>query len=168
VSPIVAIARRFEAWLVAALVLVDQVTKVIVVREIPLHATVTAIPGLLNITHVQNTGAAFGVLNSVDFPYKWLVVTVAAVVALVAISVYASRFAGETLLARSGLALVLAGAVGNLIDRARLGYVVDFVDVHYAGWHFWAFNVADAAITLGAAALILDILRAPRHVSQAV
>ena len=78
------------------------------------------------------------------------------------------KFAGETLLARAGLALILAGAVGNLIDRARLGYVVDFVDVHYAGWHFWAFNVADAAITIGAIALILDIIRGPRHVPEAV
>jgi signal peptidase II len=164
----VAIATRFEVWLIAALVLVDQITKVVVVREIPLHSTVTAVPGLLNITHVRNTGAAFGFLNSIDFPYKWLVVTVAAVVALAAIAVYAGRFAGETLLARTGLAMVLAGAVGNLIDRATLGYVVDFVDVHYAGWHFWAFNVADSAITLGAAALILDIIRAPRHVSEAV
>lgn len=160
--------RRFETWLMAALVVVDQVTKAIVVREIPLHGAFTVIPGLLDFTHVRNSGAAFGFLNGVDFPYKWLVVTVAAVVALAAIAVYAGRFAGETLLARSGLAMVLAGAMGNLIDRARLGYVVDFVDVHYAGWHFWAFNVADTAITLGAAALILDIIRAPRHVPEAV
>jgi signal peptidase II len=160
--------RRLEVWLIAALVAADQVTKAVIVREIPLHSTVTLVPGLLGLTHVRNTGAAFGFLNSVDFPHKWIVVTVAAVVALAAIAVYAGRFAGETRLARSGLAMVLAGAVGNLIDRATLGYVIDFVDVHYAGWHFWAFNVADAAITLGAAALILDIVRTPRHVPEAV
>jgi signal peptidase II len=159
--------KRFEVWLLAALVLVDQATKAIVVREIPLHATVDVVPGLLAITHVRNTGAAFGFLNSVDFPYKWLVVTVAAVVALAAIALYAVQFAGEALMARTGLALVLGGAVGNLVDRARLGYVVDFVDLHYAGWHFWAFNVADSAITVGAAALILDIIRSPRHVPEA-
>ncbi len=161
------IFRRFEAWLVPAIVLADQVTKAIVVATVPLHASVTVIPGLLNITQVHNTGAAFGFLNAIDFPYKWLVVTIAAVIALVAIAVYAGRYAGGTLLARAGLAMVLAGAVGNLVDRARLGYVVDFVDAHYAGWHFWAFNVADSAITVGAAALILDIIRTPRHVPEA-
>ena len=136
--------------------------------QIALHDTVPVIPGLLSMTHVRNTGTAFGFLNGIDFPYKWVVVTVAAVLALVAIAVYAGKFAGESILARAGLAMVLAGAVGNLIDRARLGYVVDFVDVHYAGWHFWAFNVADSAITVGAIALILDIVRSPRHVPEAV
>lgn len=159
--------KRFEAWLIAALVLIDQLTKAIVVAEVPLHSTITVVPGLLNITQVHNTGAAFGFLNAIDFPYKWLVVTVAAVLALFAVAVYAGKYAGGTLLARAGLALVLAGAVGNLIDRARLGYVVDFIDAHYAGWHFWAFNVADSAITVGAAALILDIIRTPRHVPEA-
>jgi signal peptidase II len=163
-----AVFRRFDTWLIVALVLLDQATKAVVVRGIPLHETLPVIPGLLSMTHVRNTGAAFGFLNGIDFPYKWLVVTVAAVIALLAIAVYAGRFAGESILARAGLAMVLAGAIGNLIDRARLGYVVDFVDVHYAGWHFWAFNVADSAITLGAIALILDIIRAPRHVPEAV
>jgi signal peptidase II len=160
--------RRFELWVIAALVVADQVTKALVVAQVPLHASVTVIPGLLNITQVHNTGAAFGFLNGIDFPYKWLVVTVAAVLALLAIALYAGRFAGHTLLARAGLALVVAGAIGNLIDRARLGYVVDFVDVHCAGWHFWAFNVADSAITVGAAALVLDIIRSPRHVPETV
>ena len=162
------IIRRFEPWVVVALVAIDQATKAVVLAEVPLHSSVPVIPGLLNITHVHNTGAAFGFLNGIDFPYKWLVVTVAAVLALLAIATYAGKFAGETLVARTGLALVLAGASGNLIDRARLGYVVDFVDAHYAGWHFWAFNVADAAITVGAAALILDIIRSPRHVPETV
>jgi len=163
----VSIIRRFELWVVVALVAIDQATKAVVMAEVPLHSSVPVIPGLLNITHVHNTGAAFGFLNGVDFPYKWLVVTIAAVLALLAIATYAGKFAGETLMARLGLALVLAGAVGNLIDRARLGYVVDFIDAHYAGWHFWAFNVADSAITVGAAALILDIIRSPRHVPEA-
>ena len=95
----------------------------------PLHETVTVIPGLLNLTHVRNTGAAFGLLNSSDLPYKWLVVTVAALVALAAIAVYARRFGRGDVLARIGLAMVLGGAIGNLIDRATLGYVLDFVDV---------------------------------------
>ena len=159
--------RRFEPWVIAGIVALDQATKALIVRAIPLHDSVTLIPGLLNLTHVRNTGAAFGVMNAVDFPYKPLVITIAAIAALVAIAVYAGRFASETVMARVGLAMVLGGAVGNLVDRARLGYVVDFVDAHYAGWHFWAFNVADAGITLGAAALILDLLLPPRHVPEA-
>ena len=90
------IFRRFEAWLVPVIVLADQVTKAIVVATVPLHSSVTVIPGLLNITQVHNTGAAFGFLNAIDFPHKWLVVTIAAVVALVAIAVYAGRYAGGT------------------------------------------------------------------------
>jgi signal peptidase II len=66
------------------------------------------------------------------------------------------------------MALILGGAVGNLIDRATRGFVVDFVDAHWGGWHFWAFNVADAAITVGAILLILDMLGAGRDVPQAV
>jgi signal peptidase II len=159
--------RRFEVWLIAALVVLDQVTKAIVVREIPLHDSVTVIPGLLNFTHVRNTGAAFGLLNALHFPGKTLIITLLAVAAILAIVFYAGKFASETFVARLGLALVLGGALGNLVDRARLGYVVDFVDVHYAGWHFWAFNVADSAITVGAVVLILDMILFPRHVPEA-
>ena len=142
--------RRAEFGAVAGLVLLDQVTKAIVLRELPLHDSVPIVPGLLNFTYVQNTGAAFGLLNSVDFPGKTLVLTSLALLALAAIAVYAMRFAGETRLARTGITLICAGALGNLVDRARLGFVVDFVDVYWGAWHFWAFNVADAAITLGA------------------
>lgn len=159
--------RRFEPWVIAALAIADQATKAIVVREIPLYASVTVIDGLLNLTHVRNTGAAFGLLNALHFPGKALVITLLAVGAIVAITAYAARFAAGTLTGRGALALVLGGALGNLMDRARLGYVVDFVDVHYAGWHFWAFNIADSAITVGAVVLILDMFWAPRHVPEA-
>jgi signal peptidase II len=161
------LARRFETWLILAIVVLDQVTKALVVRGIALHDRVTIVPGLLNLTHVRNTGAAFGMMNSVHFPGKTVVITVLAVTAILAIGVYARRFASETRLARTGLGLVLGGAAGNLLDRARMGYVVDFVDAHYAGWHFWAFNVADSAITVGAIVLILDMFRAPSHVPEA-
>ena len=89
-----------------------------------------------------------------------------AVVALVAIAVYASRPGRHEKLARIGLALILGGAVGNLIDRARRRLRVDFVDVYWGDYHFWAFNVADAAITVGAALIILDMLGVERHVSK--
>lgn len=161
--------RRFEPWLALALVVLDQVTKALVVRAVALHDTVAVVPGLLNLTHVRNTGAAFGMFNSADLPYKSVVITLLALAALGAIVAFAGRLASESLLARAGFTLVVAGAIGNLIDRASLGYVVDFVDVHWRGWHFWAFNVADSAITVGAAAIILDLLLSGRrHASQAV
>ncbi len=105
------------------------------------------IPGFLDFTHVQNTGAAFGLLNAADFPYKPVVMIGIAALALVAIAAYATQLGFHERLARFGLALILGGAFGNLIDRAVAGYVVDFVDVYWGDAHFWAFNVADAAIT---------------------
>jgi signal peptidase II len=164
-----AFRTRATLWLVAAIVALDQVTKALVVWSLPLHGSVTVVPGLLNLTHVHNTGAAFGLFNSVDFPHKAVVLTLAALAALVAIAFYADRFGADTRIGRLGMALVVAGAVGNLIDRARQGYVVDFVDAHWRNWHFWAFNVADAAITVGAACVILDALLPRRsHVPEAV
>lgn len=153
---------------IAVLVAADQLTKALVVARLPLHETVAVIPGLLNLTHVQNTGAAFGFLNAVDFAFKPLVVTALALVALAAIGVYASRYGTGTWLNRIGLVCVLGGAVGNLIDRAWRGYVVDFVDFYWGSAHFWAFNVADSAITVGAIALIAEMLFPQRHVSEAV
>ena len=86
--------------------------------------------------------------------------------ALLAIAVYAIRVPPGQPLARLGLAGVLGGATGNLIDRIAAGYVVDFVDVYWGTWHFWAFNVADAAITVGACCLILDVVFLNEHVSE--
>jgi len=154
-------------FVILVLVIVDQVTKWLVVRAIPLHGNVEVIPGLLSITHVRNTGAAFGLLNAVDFPYKATVVVLLAVVALVTIALYGGRFVSDSAIGRGGFTLVLGGAIGNLIDRASQGYVVDFVDVYWRDWHFWAFNVADASITVGACLLILDMLIPGRHAPHA-
>lgn len=160
--------RRPEVWVTALLVLLDQLTKAIVLQRIALHETVTVIPGLLNLTHVRNTGAAFGMLNASEFPYKPLVVAGLAVLALLGILFYAQKFAGESWGSRYGFVLIVSGAVGNLIDRTMLGYVVDFVDVYAGDWHFWAFNVADAAITVGAVMFVADTLFSRRHVPEAV
>lgn len=153
---------------VAAIVVLDQLTKWLVERALPLHGSVEVVPGLLNLTHVRNTGAAFGVLNAADFPYKPAVVALVALLALAAIAYYAVRYGQDTTLGRIAMTLVLGGAVGNLIDRAARGYVVDFVDAYWGTWHFWAFNVADAAITVGAICLIVDTLGVARRVSSTV
>jgi len=165
------ISRRLqlELWIAGAIVALDQVTKALVRSRFELHDSLEIIPGLFNLTRVHNYGAAFGLMNAADFPFKTVVLSIVATVALLALTVYASTLPVEQLLARVGLALIVGGAAGNLIDRLSAGYVVDFVDVYWRGWHFWAFNVADAAITVGVAFMILDLLdvrtrRVPRTV----
>ncbi len=154
--------RRLELVVVAAIVVADQLTKLLVVTELGVLQSVTVIPGLLNLTHVRNSGVAFGILNSADFAFKPAVMAVFALAALVGVGLYATQLPMEHRWARGGLALILGGAAGNLLDRARQGYVVDFVDAYWRSWHFWAFNVADAAITVGVVILILDLLRPAR------
>ena len=149
----------------AAIVALDQITKQLVRAGIALHDAVEVIPGMLNVVHVRNTGAAFGFLNLAELPYKRVLMTGMALLALAAVGWYASQVPPRAVLARAGLALIVGGAVGNLIDRAAVGYVVDFVDVYWGSVHFWAFNVADSAITVGAGLLILDLIRSPDDVS---
>jgi signal peptidase II len=157
---------RHEWVLIAAIVLLDQLTKYLIVRRLDLHESVVVIPGFVDFTHVRNTGAAFGLLNSVDFPGKPVVIAMVALVALLVMATYSAQLPAAHRLARTGLALVLGGAAGNLIDRVRQGDVVDYVDAYWGGWHFWAFNVADAAITIGVILIVLDLLRPPRTASQ--
>jgi signal peptidase II len=156
-------ARPLELVAIALVVAADQITKLIVRQTLPLHDTINVIPGFLDITHVQNTGAAFGILNAADFPYKPAVMIGIAALALVAIAAYGSQLGHHERLARFGLSLILGGAFGNLIDRAVAGHVVDFVDVYWGTSHFWAFNVADAAITVGAVLVLLDMIGVGRH-----
>jgi len=154
---------------IGTIVVVDQITKFVVKSTIPLYSKHVIIPNLLDFTHVQNTGAAFGLLNAADFPYKSAVMIGIATLALVAISIYARQLGAHERLSRYGLALILGGAFGNLIDRAIAGYVVDFVDVYWGEAHFWAFNVADAAITLGAILVLLEMVGiGRRHASHPV
>jgi signal peptidase II len=150
--------RASELWLSAAIVVLDQASKAVVRAKLPLHDSVTVIPGFFDVTHVRNTGAAFGMLNGVEFAYKPAVMVLVAIIALSAVASYALTLPSTQQIARYGLALILGGAVGNLIDRATAGYVVDFVDVYWRGVHFWAFNVADSAITVGVVLMLLDVL----------
>lgn len=162
-------ARPFELGLIALIVIVDQVTKALVRANLSLGDSRTIFAGWLDLVHVQNTGAAFGLLNNVDFPYKPFIMMAIAGLALVAIAVYGTQLGFQDRLARMGLACILGGAVGNLTDRAIFGHVVDFVDVYWNDVHFWAFNVADAAINIGAGLVILDMFGlGRRHASHTV
>jgi len=150
--------RHLEVWLPMVIVAVDQATKAMVKQALPLHDSVTIIPGFMDFTHVLNSGAAFGILNGVDFPFKTVAIAVIAMAALIGVGLYAASISHHQLIARVGLALILGGAAGNLIDRVLFGSVVDFVDVYWQAHHFWAFNIADSAITVGVAIMILDML----------
>jgi signal peptidase II len=160
---------KLELSLAALIVLVDQAVKALVRSSFGLHDSVEVIPGFFNLTRVHNFGAAFGFMNAADFPFKTVVLTVVAAIALSSLAWYGASLPADQRLARVGLSLVVGGAAGNLIDRIAQGYVLDFFDFYWNGWHFWAFNVADAAITVGVSLMILDLLQiGRRRVSRAV
>jgi len=156
-------SRWLEVWLPMVIVAADQATKALIRTTLPLHESRTIVPGLVDFTHVLNSGAAFGFLNGVDFPFKTVVIAVIATAALIGVGVYAASLAHHQLIARLGLALIIGGAAGNLIDRVVAGSVVDFVDVYWGVHHFWAFNLADSAISIGVAIMILDMLGVDRR-----
>jgi signal peptidase II len=167
----VAIRKKVYLAISAGIVLLDQVVKIIVGGRLTELDSVVVIPNLFSLTRVHNTGVAFGTLDTVEFPGKSLLVAGVAVAALIGLALYALALDDDQRLTRLGLALVIGGAAGNLIDRVRLGYVLDFFDFYWGGWHFWAFNVADAAISVGVGVMVLDILlgmKRNRRVSRAV
>jgi signal peptidase II len=156
------------AWIVLVLVVADQVAKALVHATVGLYESRTIVPGLIDLVHVRNEGVAFGLLNTLDIPFKPVLTTVLACLALGGMALYAAQLRAQERLARLGLAFIVGGALGNLIDRVRQGYVLDFVDVYWGDWHFWAFNVADSAITVGAIFVFADLLLVKRHVPDSV
>jgi signal peptidase II len=142
-------------WLSFFVVLLDQVTKAMVLRSLELYDAIELLP-VLNITHLHNTGAAFSFLANAGGWQRWFFIVLGLLVSLMLMGwLRRIRTPEQTLLA-VGLTLVLGGALANVIDRVWLGYVVDFIHVHWGDAHFPAFNVADSAITVGAACLLLD------------
>ena len=150
---------RFVVWMaVAALVIVaDQATKWAIVQWVDLYQKVP-INSFINLTHQRNTGAAFSFLADAGGWQRWFFIVLATGVSIViAVWLWRIRNDRQTVLS-AGLALVLGGAIGNLIDRVLLGYVTDFIQVWFGNWAFPSFNVADAGISVGAALLIIDAL----------
>ena len=151
--------RRLELWLPIFIVAVDQLTKAIVRATLPLHSSMTVIPGLVDFTHVRNTGAAFGLLGGLSPAVRlplFCLVTIGAVFALV--SYLRDLRPNESLIAIA-LGGILGGAAGNLVDRIRFHEVVDFLHLHYGGFDWPMFNVADSAITVGVALVLIRSLR---------
>ena len=151
--------RRYFAWLSLALIVVlaDQVTKWAIIEWVPLYGKVP-INSFINLTHQQNTGAAFSFLAGAGGWQRWFFVVLGTLVSILILTwLWRIRKQGPLVL-MAGLSLVLGGAIGNLLDRARLGYVTDFFQVWFGDWAFPSFNVADAGITVGAALLIIDAI----------
>jgi signal peptidase II len=150
--------RGPAGWLLLAMlvILVDQLTKAIVVREFALGERLVLIPDLFDLTLTYNKGAAFSLLANADGWQRWLFIALGLGAGVFIMSLLA-RHAGQALFALA-LALILGGAIGNVIDRIIRGQVVDFLLAYHGHWFFPAFNLADSAITLGAALLILDEL----------
>ena len=157
-ADVASVRHALLVWVIALVVVARSGREGAGPPRLELYESITVIPGFFSLTRVHNTGAAFGLLNSIDFPFKAAVLALLQTAALVGLTVYAAMLAHEQRLTRVGLAFVIGGAAGNLIDRVMFGYVLDFVDFYWGGWHFWAFNVADAAITIGVALMILDML----------
>ena len=155
-------------WMILAVIVLDQLTKALVRQGLALYSSVPIIPGFMDLVHVHNRGVAFGLFNDVSHPQRGLMTTALAVIALAGIAYYARHVRAHERLARVGLSLILGGAIGNLTDRIRQGFVVDFVDVYWGDWHFWAFNVADAAITIGAGLIFVELLLSSRHAPDPV
>lgn len=157
-------SSSFALWITVSLIMVvaDQLTKLAIIKWVPLYEKIP-LNGFINITHQRNTGAAFSFLADAGGWQRWAFVVLASVVSgFIALWLWRLRAERQAILS-AGLALVLGGAVGNLLDRIRLGYVVDFFQVWIGSWPFPSFNVADAAITVGAALLIIDALFVSRH-----
>lgn len=148
-------------WLSVLVIVLDQATKYMVVANFELYESKALLP-FLNLTLLHNTGAAFSFLAAAGGWQRWLFLGLGAG-ASVMIVLWLMRLPRSDRRLALALALILGGALGNVWDRAVLGYVIDFIDVYYGNWHWPAFNVADSAITVGAALLLFDGLFGQRR-----
>ena len=156
--------RNYILFLIpmALIVGLDQLTKWYVSSVMPLHASYPVIDGFFSITYVRNPGAAFGFLaNAVPlFRSTFLIAVSTAAIVMILYYLSRNRIAGTMIIC--ALSLIVGGAAGNLIDRVMLGSVIDFVDLYAGSWHWPAFNVADSAISVGAALLVIELFRKRR------
>jgi len=142
-----------------ALILLDQASKLAVLRYLPVYSGKTIVPGFFNLVHVRNTGSAFSLLAGADASWRlpFFIITTLIIVGVILFAY--SKTSRDDYWAKTAYTLIVGGAVGNLIDRLRFGEVVDFLDFYIQSYHWPAFNVADSAITVGALMLFFSILR---------
>ena len=149
---------RYTLFILLTIVglLLDQAIKIFIDRSMQLFDSITLAAGFFNITYVRNRGAAFSFLSDASWRLPFFMAV--SVVAAIAILVAFHKLRDDQKLAQVSLAMIFAGAVGNLVDRVRLGEVIDFLDVHWYRHHWPAFNVADSLICVGVFLLALDML----------
>lgn len=152
--------------MVALTLLLDQGSKYLVFRYMEQHRQIEIIPRLLNITYVENRGGAFGIFATSDSPMKPLIFSSLSIIALLIIIYFSLKLPLKDRLSHLGLSLIFGGAVGNFADRLRLGFVIDFIDLHWDRFHWPAFNIADVAICSGVAILIITTFK-PRSEGKA-
>jgi signal peptidase II len=144
---------------VLLILLSDRVSKSSIVSRFEIGQPVSIVDGLFNITYVQNTGVAFGILSAFSSPVKVFFLCLVAGIASAVVIAYSLRNSPNNRLLQGALALVLAGALGNLYDRVRFGYVIDFLEFHARGYFWPSFNVADTSISIGVMLLVWEMFR---------
>ena len=150
--------------LTVAVVVLDHATKWLVRTQLGADRAIEIVPGYLRIAYVGNTGVAFGLFRDLESPWKPYVLAAMAVAAVAFILVYSVRTPGNRLLLQVALAVTMGGIIGNFIDRVARGFVVDFIEFHIEDTFHWpTFNVADSAISVGIAMLLLDTLKNPER-----
>lgn len=141
-------------WLSLLALVLDQASKITIANSMQLYESIPLLP-LFNLTYVHNQGAAFSFLSEAGGWQRWFFAAMAAGISAI-LTVWLARLKTHEQLLAAALALILGGAIGNLIDRLAYGYVIDFLDVYYQTWHWPAFNIADSAITLGVMLMLLE------------
>ena len=142
--------RIFYYFFIFILIAADQLTKAIVAQKIPFLTSKSIIPGFFNLTHIRNRGAIFGFFSQSGSQPLYIILTLASLAALVFVVFYFFKTPTSERFMKVSLSLILAGALGNMIDRIFRGYVIDFMDFYVKEWHWPSFNIADASITIGA------------------
>lgn len=144
--------------MIAILLIADQWSKALIARNIILHSSKEVIPGFFQIVHIRNKGAIFGFFSQSGNRYVYLLLTLASMAALGLVVYYFFKAPPEERWLKISLSLIMAGALGNFIDRVFKGYVIDFLDFSVKGWHWPSFNLADSCISIGAILLIFIFL----------
>jgi len=156
------------AALAGLIIVLDQIAKALIVRNIPFYGSVKVIPGFLNLTHIHNKGAILGIFNGAEHAWAPVALLLLNAVALTLVVYYFSKTTEMERAARIALALIAGGALGNVVDRIARGYVVDFVEMYAGRFHWPTYNVADSCISIGAVVLVLTVILRRPHASDPV
>jgi len=147
------------------IILLDQSTKLYIAGTLPIHQSIEVIRGYFSITHIRNPGAAFGIFSRIESPFITIFFIIVSLIAISAILFFFRRVEKDNSIVQTSLSLILGGATGNFIDRLWHGEVIDFLDFYWYQYHWPAFNIADASITIGAGILIWDMVRVRPKIS---